>query len=89
MQVNSTEVVGVTFAGNDRIVSVSADGEIVVWRFGPNELVVLKDLFGTKPKVTCLSACPHLNWLVAFGMNNGLVIVTDLRSKFFVTQSNC
>lgn len=76
-------MVGLTFAGNDRIVSVSVDGMIVVWRFGPNELIVLKELLGVKPKVTCISACPHLNWLVAFGMHSGLVIVTDLRSKLF------
>lgn len=67
---------------------MSTDGVIVVWRFGPNELVPLKGLLGVKSKVTCLSACPHCNWLVAFGMFNGLIIVTDLRSKLFSRVSH-
>ncbi|CAH1174063.1 unnamed protein product [Phaedon cochleariae] len=74
-----SKVVGANFAGDDRIISVSEDGVIVVWNVGANKTIVLKDVFGFKATVTCLSTCPHAPWMTAFGLKNGLVLVTDLR----------
>lgn len=81
MQTCSEEIVGATFSGNDKVVSVSENGFIVVWRLGTNEITSIKDLLGTKVKVSCVSSCPHAPWLTAFGLKNGLVVLTDLKSK--------
>lgn len=61
--------------------SVSENGFITIWRIGANDVTILKDVFGMKVEVTCISSCPHLAWKVAFGSKNGTVLVTDLRSK--------
>ncbi|RZC35001.1 gem-associated protein 5, partial [Asbolus verrucosus] len=72
-------VVGAVFAGDDRVVSAAANGVIIIWNIIANESKVLKDLFNSKVTLTCLSSCPHAAWLLAFGLNNGCVIVADLR----------
>lgn len=74
-------MIGATFAGDERIISVSEDGTIVIWNLPLNETNNIKELLGPKVSVTCISTCPHASWLTAFGLKNGLVIVTDLRSK--------
>lgn len=71
------------FAGNDRIVSVSEDGFVIIWRYASDELVTLNDLFAPKAKVCCVSSCPHAGYIIAFGLRNGLIVITDLRSKNF------
>ncbi|KAJ8984371.1 hypothetical protein NQ317_003519 [Molorchus minor] len=75
------KVIGATFAGDERIISVSEDGIVVVWNVGPNQTNVLKDLFNFKVTITAISTCPHANWLTAFGLKNGLVVITDLRKQ--------
>ncbi|KAJ8945096.1 hypothetical protein NQ318_005277 [Aromia moschata] len=76
-----SKISGATFAGDERIISVSEEGVIVVWNLGLNQTTILKDVFGFKVTVTCISTCPHANWLTAFGLKNGLVVVTDLRKQ--------
>lgn len=81
LQAGHGKVIGATFAGDDKVISVSEGGTIIVWNLTLNQTKVLKDIFGSKVTITCISTCPHANWLTAFGLKNGLVIVTDLRSK--------
>lgn len=81
LQIGHGRVIGATFAGDDRVISVSEDGIIVVWNINQNQTNVLKEIFGSKVTITCISTCPHANWMTAFGLKNGLVVVTDLRSK--------
>uniref|UniRef100_A0A6P7G133 Gem-associated protein 5-like isoform X3 n=1 Tax=Diabrotica virgifera virgifera TaxID=50390 RepID=A0A6P7G133_DIAVI len=77
---SDNRIVGITFAGDDRVISVSDDGNIVIWNIINNETKVLhKGLFGMKVSISCISTCPHANWLTAFGLKSGLVIVADLR----------
>lgn len=83
-QTNHGKVVGATFAGDERVISVSEEGIIVIWNINTNETNVLKDIFTFKATVTCLSTCPHATWLTAFGLKNGLVIIADLRSKYYL-----
>lgn len=73
-------MVGVTFAGDDRVISVSETGKIVIWNILLNSFDSL-DLFNGKDTVTCLSTCPHAAWLTAFGFKNGMVMICDLRRK--------
>ncbi|CAH0561332.1 unnamed protein product [Brassicogethes aeneus] len=73
-------VVGANFGGEDRVISVSENGKIVVWNILLNEFQKL-DIFGSKDVITCISTCPHAGWLTAFGMKNGLVAVCDLRKN--------
>ncbi|KAG5877680.1 hypothetical protein JTB14_003835 [Gonioctena quinquepunctata] len=75
------KVIGATFAGDERVISVSEDGIIVVWSVSLNQTKLFKDLLGTKVNVTCISTCPHATWLTAFGLKNGLVVVADLRKN--------
>ncbi|KAF2903378.1 hypothetical protein ILUMI_02814 [Ignelater luminosus] len=77
----SEKVAGATFAGYDKIVSVSEDGFIIIWKWVTNELKALKDLLGPKTKVTCLSACPHAPYMIAFGLKKGGIILADLRKS--------
>ncbi|EFA02425.1 gem-associated protein 5 [Tribolium castaneum] len=72
-------VIGAVFAGDDRVVSASSTGFVHVWNINTNESKPLVDLFKSKVTLTCLSSCPHAGWLMAFGLNNGVVIVADLR----------
>lgn len=81
LQLGHGTVVGATFAGDDRVISVSKDGIIIIWNINQNQTNVLKDVFGSKVTISCISTCPHANFLTAFGLKNGLVVVTDLRSK--------
>ncbi|KAJ8926424.1 hypothetical protein NQ314_021212 [Rhamnusium bicolor] len=76
---NRGPVVGAAFAGDDRVISASEDGGVVVWNIKSNQTVYLKYLFSFKVTITCISTCPHSTWLAAFGLKNGLVLVTDLR----------
>ncbi|KAJ8913469.1 hypothetical protein NQ315_013849 [Exocentrus adspersus] len=75
------KIIGATFAGDDRVISVSEGGIIVVWNVTLNQINTLKDIFGLKVTITCISTCPHATWLTAFGLKNGLVVVTDLRKQ--------
>ncbi|XP_018568237.1 gem-associated protein 5 isoform X2 [Anoplophora glabripennis] len=79
--VGHAKVIGATFAGDDRVISASEDGIIIVWNITQNQTNVLKEVFGSKVTITCISTCPHAIWLTAFGLKNGLVIVTDLRKQ--------
>lgn len=83
-QSNSDKLIGACFAGNDKIVSVSENGFITIWRTLTNEITPLKNVFPFKVQITTLATCPHSPWLVAFGVRQGLVIITDLRSKFII-----
>ncbi|XP_057667070.1 gem-associated protein 5-like [Diorhabda carinulata] len=75
------KVIAAAFAGDDRVVSVSEDGNIVVWNVALNDTTEIKNIFGTKVTITCMSTCPHANWLTAFGLKSGLVVVTDIRKS--------
>ncbi|XP_072382059.1 uncharacterized protein [Diabrotica undecimpunctata] len=77
--VSDNRIAGITFAGDDRVISVSDDGNIVIWNILNNETKVLKEVFGMKVSITCISTCPHASWLTAFGLKSGLVMVADLR----------
>ncbi|KAI4463478.1 gem-associated protein 5 [Holotrichia oblita] len=46
-----------------------------------NEVNPLKNVFPFKVQITTLAVCPHSPWLVAFGVRQGLVIITDLRKN--------
>ncbi|XP_065159215.1 gem-associated protein 5 isoform X2 [Atheta coriaria] len=71
--------VGVAFINDTKVVSVSEDGYVIVWKMTTNEFTPHKNLLGMKAHVTAISTCPHAGWLTAFGMRNGLVVVTDLK----------
>ncbi|KAL1490629.1 hypothetical protein ABEB36_013290 [Hypothenemus hampei] len=77
---DESRVVGVAFAGDDRVVSTSENGTVIVWNILKNETVALNNLFsGRKVFVTALSVCPHATWMAAFGMKSGLITLVDLR----------
>lgn len=76
-----TNLTGVIFAGNERIISVSENGFIVIWKYNTQEISVIKDLLGNKVHVNCISSCLHAPWLTAFGLKNGLIILADIRSN--------
>ncbi|XP_017772200.1 PREDICTED: gem-associated protein 5 [Nicrophorus vespilloides] len=75
------KLVGATFAGKDKVVSVSEDGFITIWRFRSNEKNVLKNMFGSKVHVTAISSCPHAPWLAAFGFKSGMIVIADMRKE--------
>lgn len=64
--------------------SVSEEGHVIVFNVPLNTTRFLNGLFSFKVTVTCMSVCPHMNWLTAFGLKNGLVMVADLRSKLLL-----
>lgn len=83
-------MVGVNFAGDEKVISVSEEGNVILFNISLNETNLLTGLFGFKVSVTCMSVCPHASWLSAFGLKNGLVVVADLRSKsFFIFLGSC
>lgn len=65
----------------DRVISVSDKGYIIIWNLATNTQVALPDIFGQKVRIRCMSSCPHVPWLTAFGLYSGLVVIADLRSK--------
>lgn len=77
-------MVGATFAGNEKIVSVTEGGFIVIWRHSTNEVKGINDLLGYKVHVSCISSCMHAPWITAFGLKTGLIVVADLRSMLSV-----
>ncbi|XP_074038837.1 gem-associated protein 5 isoform X2 [Leptinotarsa decemlineata] len=78
-QLNHGRIIGATFSGDEKVISVSEDGVIVVWNLSVNVTTVLQDLLGVRSNVTCISSCPHASWLLAVGLKNGLVIIVDVR----------
>lgn len=80
---NSTNIVTAGFAG-ERIISVTENGQIAVWRITVNTVQTLSNIFGNKVKVMCMALCPHVTYLSAFGLVSGLVVVADLRGKLFL-----
>ncbi|XP_060517514.1 gem-associated protein 5-like isoform X2 [Cylas formicarius] len=78
---NQEKVAGVAFAADDRVISVSENGVVVVWNVVLNQTRELSNLFDSKVVITCLSTCPHASWLTAFGLKSGLIVITDLRGS--------
>ncbi|CAG9772044.1 unnamed protein product [Ceutorhynchus assimilis] len=76
---DQSKIVGASFAGDVRIVSVSETGSVILWYLSTDETNSINSLFGNKVTVTCMSICPHANWLAVFGLKSGLIVVTDLR----------
>nr|XP_022912790.1 gem-associated protein 5 [Onthophagus taurus] len=73
------KLIGSVFLGIDKIVSISENGFISLWRFKSGETITFKNIFGFKSRITTLTACPHLSWMMAFGLSCGLVVIADLR----------
>lgn len=76
------KVIGVSFAGDNRIVSATSEGQVIIWNLVNNEHTILDSIFKTvKGTLTAFSICPHEASRAAFGLKNGLVIIVDLRGK--------
>lgn len=75
-------MIGATFSATDKVVAVSENGFVSIWRVLSDEVTSIKNLFPPKTHITTLLACPHASWLIAFGTKCGLVIVADIRSKY-------
>lgn len=73
------KLIGGDFADPDKIIAVYERGLITIWRIGINEVTCIKDIFAPKDQVTCITVNPHISWMAAFGLKNGLVVVLDLR----------
>lgn len=78
---SKSKVICAQFAGDDRVISVSENGEIVIWNLVQNETKSLTLLSEIKATVTCMSVCPHASWLAAFGLKTGLIVILDLRKN--------
>lgn len=66
----------------DKIISVSENGFISIWRLGLNETNSVTNLFDKKTQISCISTNPYATWMSAFGTESGHVIIADLRSKY-------
>lgn len=76
------KVIGVSFAGDNRVVSATSEGQVIIWNLVNNEHTTLDSIFKTfKGTLTSFSICPHEASRAAFGLRNGLVIIADLRGE--------
>uniref|UniRef100_A0A1Y1ML03 Uncharacterized protein n=1 Tax=Photinus pyralis TaxID=7054 RepID=A0A1Y1ML03_PHOPY len=72
-------LIGAVFCGEDKVVSVSEHGIIIVWKLSTNSLTPIHTMKGMYVKVSTLSSCPHAPWIVAFGLKKGGIIVMDMK----------
>ncbi|GLV35254.1 Ciao1 [Carabus blaptoides fortunei] len=77
-EINSDALADVSLL-KDRVITVSELGYIIIWSLATNTQVALPDIFKQKVRIRCMSSCPHMPWLTAFGLNSGIVFIVDLR----------
>ncbi|KAF5277597.1 hypothetical protein FQA39_LY06090 [Lamprigera yunnana] len=75
------QVAGVAFAGEDKVVSCSEGGLIIIWKISTNDLSSLNMLANLNLKVSTISVCPHASWLMAVGFKRGFVAIVDLKKS--------
>ncbi|KAF5272564.1 hypothetical protein FQR65_LT04903 [Abscondita terminalis] len=75
------KVIAAEFAGEDRVVSISEKGLIIIWKLSNSDLSSVNAIKESNVRVSTMSICPHATWLMAIGTRKGCILITDLRKS--------
>ncbi|KAK4887150.1 hypothetical protein RN001_003421 [Aquatica leii] len=78
---HSDKIVGAEFAGEDRVISVSEKGFIIIWKLSTSSLSSINTIKDANVKVSTISICPHASWLIAVGTKRGGILIADLKKS--------
>ncbi|KAK5643800.1 hypothetical protein RI129_007645 [Pyrocoelia pectoralis] len=76
---HSDRLIGAVFAGEDKVVSVSERGFMIIWTLSTNNLTPINTLNASSVRVSTISSCPHAPWLISLGLKKGGIIIMDLK----------